>query len=83
MLEAVQQLGDSVNHKQLKELKETLGEKLFSLLDSAFDAENEEDAVSKVESFVEEAKKSPLKILKARRILDDEQKSLIKKFMEN
>lgn len=83
MLEAVQQLGDSVNHKQLKELKETLGEKLFSLLDSAFDAENEEEAVSKVESFVEEAMKSPLKILKARRILDDEQKSLIKKFMEN
>jgi hypothetical protein len=83
MLEAVQKLGESVTHKQLKELKDTLGEKLFSLLDSAFDAEDEKDAVSKVNSFVEEAKKAPLKILKARRVLDDEQKALIMKFMEN
>lgn len=83
MLEAVQKLGESVNHKQLKELKETLGDKLYGLLDSAFDAEDEKEAQSRVDAFVAEAKESPLKILKARRVLDDEQKALIMKFMKD
>ena len=83
MLKAVQELGESVTHIQLKELKSTLGEKLYGLLDSAFDAESEEDAKARVDAFVEEAKKSPLKILKARRFLDADQKALIMKFMEN
>jgi hypothetical protein len=83
MLKAVQELGESVTHKQLEELKAALGEKLYGLLDSAFDADSEEDAKSKVNAFVEEARQSPLKVLKARRFLDADQKALIMKLMEN
>jgi len=82
MLEAVQELGDSVTHGQLKDLKEILGEDLYALLDSAFDAETEEEATSRVSAFVEKAKENKLKMLKARRVLDGEQKKLIMSFMK-
>jgi hypothetical protein len=82
MLEAVKELGESVTHGQLKELKEILGEDLFGLLDAAFDAESEEEAQERVAAFVDMAKKNPLKIFKSRRILEEQQKNLIMSFME-
>jgi hypothetical protein len=82
MLEAVQELGDSVTHEQLKQLRDTLGDELFGLLDAAFDADSEEEAQERVSAFVDMAKKNKLKILKARRILDEEQKKLIMSFMK-
>lgn len=81
MLEKVQQLGDSVTRDQLKDLEKTLGEKLFSLLDHALDSEDEEEAESRVAAFVAEAKKSPIKVLKVRKILTPEQKDIVMELM--
>jgi len=82
MLDAVQELGESVSQSQIKDMKNILGEDLYSLLDEVFDSETEEDAKLRIDAFVAEAKKSPLKIMKARRVLDSDQKKLIMKFLE-
>ena len=83
MLKAVQELGDSVSRAQIKELRSVLGDGLYSLLDSAFDSDTEEEAKERVDAFVSLAKENKMKLLKARRILDKDQKELIMKFMEH
>ena len=83
MLEAIQELGDSVSHSQIRDLKSTLGDELYGLLDSAFDAETEVEAKKRIDAFVSAAKENKLRMLKARRILDKEQKSLIMKFLKD
>lgn len=83
MLKAVQELGDSVSHAQIKELRLVLGDDLYSLLDYAFDSDSEEEANERVAAFVSSAKDNKIKLLKARRILDKDQKELIMKFMEH
>ena len=83
MLKAVQELGDSVSHAQIKELRSALGDGLYSLLDSAFDSDTEEEAKERVAAFVSSAKENKIKLLKARRILDKDQKELIMKFKEH
>jgi len=83
MLEEVQKLGGSVTLEQIDELRLTLGHHLYGFLKDLLDSKSEDEATKRVEAFVEEAKKSPLKILKARRLLDDDQKALIMKFMES
>ena len=82
MLEEIQKLGDSVSTSQIRYLRNMLGDKLFVLLDFAFDAETEEEASERVDAFVSAAKKSPLKMLKARRILNKDQKAIIMEFLE-
>ena len=81
MLKAVQELGDSVSPAQIKELRSILGDDLFSLLDCAFDSETEEEAKERVDAFVSSAKDNAVKMLRARRVLDKDQKDLIMKFM--
>jgi len=81
MLEKVQQLGDSVTRDQIKKLKDALGNTLYDLLDLAFEAETEDEAKERVSAFVSAAKESPLKILKARRLLDEEQKAIVMGFL--
>ena len=83
MLEKVQQLGDSVTRDQIKGLKSALGDDLYDLLDHAFDAETEDEAQERVDSFVSAAKKSPLKVLKARKLLQPEQKKIVMEFLED
>jgi len=82
MLEAIQELGDSASHDQLKKLKDILGSDLFGLLDTAFDSTTEEEAKERIDAFVQSAKKNAIRMLKARRVLDDDQKRLIMNFME-
>jgi len=83
MLETVQELGDSVTREQLKSLKDVLGDELFGLLDHAFDSETDEEAKERIAAFVAKAKKksNALRILKARRLLDAEQKKMIMQFL--
>jgi len=81
MLEKVQQLGDSVTRDQIKKLKGALGNTLYDLLDLAFEAETEDEAEERVGAFVSAAKESPLKILKARRLLDEGQKAIVMGFL--
>ena len=83
MLEKVQELGDSVTREQIKGLKGALGNSLYDLLDHAFDSETEEEAKERVAAFVSSAKKSPLKILKARKLLRPEQKTIVMEFLED
>lgn len=81
-LEKVQELGDSVTQDQVKLLKQALGDSLYDLLDSAFEAKTEEEASARVSEFVAEAKKSLMKIMMARRILKDNQKEIIADLFE-
>jgi hypothetical protein len=81
MLEKVQQLGDSVTREQINKLKGTLGDELYGLLDHAFDSETEDEAKDRVDAFVSSAKKSPLKVLRVRKILSPEQKGIIMEFL--
>jgi hypothetical protein len=82
MLESIQELGDSVSHAQIKELRSALGDDLFSLLDLAFDSDTEEEAKERIDAFVSSAKKNVLKIFKARKVLDKDQTRLIMEFLE-
>ena len=82
MLEKVQILGDSVTRDQIKQLRGALGDSLYDLLDFAFESETEEDANERIASFVSEAKGSPLKLLKARKLLTDDQKVIVMEFLE-
>jgi len=82
MLESIQELGDSVSHAQIKELRSALGDDLFSLLDLAFDSDTEEEAKERIDAFVSSAKNNVLKIFKARKVLDKDQTRLIMEFLE-
>lgn len=81
MLEDVQKLSDSMTGKQAKALKDALGDKLYQLLDHALDAENEEEALERVEKFVGSAKKNIMKVMKARKSLTAEQKEIVMNFL--
>lgn len=83
MLEKVQDLGDSVTHEQIKGLKDALGDALYNLLDHAFESETEEEAKERVATFVSSAKSSPIKLIKARKLLTAEQKAVIMGFLED
>lgn len=83
MLEKVQDLGDSVTRDQINGLKDALGNALYDLLDHAFESETEEEAKERVAAFVSSAKKSPLKLIKARRLLTVEQKAVVMGFLED
>ncbi len=81
MLEKVQQLGDSVTRDQINDLKDALGNALYDLLDHAFESETEDEAKERVAAFVSEAKKSPLKLLRARKALHGNQKQIVMEFL--
>jgi len=81
MLEDIQELGETVTRDQILELTKVLGEDLYGLLDHAFESETEEGAKERSAAFVASAKKSPLKVLRARGILNKEQKKLIMDFL--
>jgi len=81
MLEKVQQLGDSVTRDQINGLKDALGNALYDLLDHAFESETEDEAKERVDTFVSAAKKSPVKLLKARKLLKGEQKEIVMEFL--
>lgn len=83
MLEKVHELCDSMTISQASELREALGETLYSLLDSAFESETEAEAADRVAAFVSEAKKSPRKLIKARKVLDEDQKNIIIEFVNS
>lgn len=83
MLEKVQKLGDSVTRDQINGLKKALGDDLYDLLDLAFDAETEGEAKERVDIFVSAARKSPIRVLKARKILNPEQKKIVMEFLED
>lgn len=82
MLDEVKFLDESLTVSQISDLKSTLGASLYALLDLAFDSESEEDAKVRVAEFVSAAKKSPLKIIKARGILSPEQSEAVMKFLD-
>ena len=82
MLNKVRYLGESITRDQIKGLKDILGDSLYNMLDLAFEAKTEDEVNDRILSFVSEAKRSPLKIMKARRLLSDEQKSIIMEFLD-
>jgi len=83
MLEKVNELCDSMTIAQASELKEVLGAELYDLLDLAFESDSEDEARSRISDFVSLAKKHPFKLIKARKLLDDNQKNIIIEFMNN
>ena len=83
MLEKIQELGDLVTREQISDLKKALGDDLYGLLDHAFDSETEDDAKDRIGVFVAAVKKSPVKMFKARSVLNDEQKAIIMGFLES
>ena len=82
MLEKIQEFGETVTREQIKGLKKSLGDELYGLLDRAFESDTEEEAKERIAAFVSKAKKSPLKVLKARSILSAEQRAVIADFSD-
>ena len=76
-LEKIGELGDSLSREQVVKLKKALGDDIFAMFDNVLDSENEEEAAGCVKKFVDAVKKSPVKLLRARRLLNEEQKSII------
>lgn len=83
MLEKIQEFGETVTRGQIEDLKKALGDKLYGLLDFAFESETEKEAKDRIAAFVSEAKRSPLKMLKARGILSSDQKAVVADFLDD
>ena len=82
MLNDVKKLEESMTLDQTKRLKEALGDDLYKLLDIIFDSDSEEEVKAKIGNFVSAAKTKPFKIVKARKVLNEDQKEIIMKFLE-
>lgn len=82
MLDDLKFLEESLTGSQISEMKSTLGNELYALLDSALDSETEEDAKVRVSEFVNAAKRKPMKIIKARRLLSPDQSEAVMRFLD-
>lgn len=82
MLEDIKALDKSIDGEKILKLRSILGDDLYLLFDLIFDAETEDDARTRIADFVTAIKKSPLKIVKARRALDKTQTKIIMKFLD-
>jgi queuine/archaeosine tRNA-ribosyltransferase len=83
LLEKVNKLGDSLTREQVAKLQKALGGDIFAIFDNALDSKNEEEASERVKLFIDTVKKSPIKMIKARKLLNKEQKSIIIELLEN
>lgn len=78
----VDELAASLTSDQREELKEKLGDKMYALLDNMTKAEDDDGAQAAIDSFIAAAKKKPMKVLKARRVLTRGQRKIIEDFFE-
>lgn len=83
MLEKVKKLSESMTPEQAETLRSTLGGALFDLLEFALESETEDEATERVAAFVAAAKKNLMKVLKARRTLTPEQRTIVMDFLDD
>jgi len=81
MLDDIKKLGDTISIEQDRALKKDIGEELFKLLDSMLESETEDEARERVDIFISYIKKKPLRILKAKKILNEPQLDIILRFL--
>lgn len=82
-LKKIKELEDSISGPQLADIKEALGKRLWTSLNSALDSSTEEEAEERIAIFVAMAKRNVIKVMKVRNVLDDRQKDIILYLMDD
>jgi len=76
MIEKISRLKSTITQEQMEGLRAILKDS-FNSFESAMEASDEESAISAVENFTAELKRSPFKLLKLNRLLTREQRSMV------
>lgn len=82
MLEKVRQLRDSMKEDQREEIKEVVGEEIYSLLSSLFGSTTEPQAQERLEALTTVVKEDPVKAFAFYERLTAEQKDLVEELVD-
>lgn len=82
MLEKVRQLRDSMNKDQHEEVKQAVGEDIYSLLSSLFGSTTELQAQERLEALTKVVKEDPVKAFAFYERLTSEQKDIVEELVD-